>query len=79
MTNLRATDLPHIKDINMPGPAPIAEEIEIQSMKEKHVNTVRKYVNHHCDLKGVIKGSQNLTESEIKGMKQIKDRIINNG
>ena len=71
MTNLRATDLPHNKDVNMPGPAPISEEIQIQAVREWYVNTVRKYVNDHCDAKGVIKGSQNLTESEFKGMKQI--------
>ena len=75
--NLRATDLPSNKDLQMPGPAPIANELEIQSCHETHINTVRKYINHKCDLKGVIRGSEILTKIEIEGMKQTKDRIIN--
>ena len=79
MANLRATDLLHYKDVNMPGPAPITKEIEIQTMRERHINTIKGYVNHHCDVKGVINGSQNLTESEIKGMKQVREGIQSKG
>ena len=60
-------------------PAPIANEIQIQAMKERHVNTVNRYVNHHCDVKGVMKGSQNLSESELNGMKQIREEIETKG
>ena len=36
-------------------------------------------MNLRCDLKGVIRGSEILTESEKEGMRQIKEGIISKG
>ena len=43
------------------------------------MKTVSKYMTSHCENKGVIKMSENLTKSEKIGRAQIKDGILNKG
>ena len=74
-TNVRATDLPHNKDIQMPGPVEINQEIRIQSQRENHMKTVRNYMTVNCDKKGVIHDSEILTEVEKEGKSQIENGI----
>ena len=77
--NLRATDFSSNKDIIMPGPVKIRDELIIQQKKEKHIDTVKEYMLTNCDRKGVINQSENLTDRERKGRDQIMRGIANQG
>ena len=71
--------MPHNKDIVVPDPVEISEEVKIQANRNIHVNIVRNYMNEFCDRKGTVRDSQNLTEKEIEGRKQIREGILNKG
>ena len=71
--NIRATDLPNNKDIIMPDPVNIKKELEIQSQGEAHVDVIKEYLKSHCDTKGVVKNSNNMTDSERRGRKLIEE------
>ena len=63
----------------MPGPVEISQEIRIQSQKDKHMTTVRDYIDKYCDKKGMIRDSENLTAIEREGRSQIENGIENKG
>ena len=75
----RVTDLLRNKDILMPGPVQIKDELRIQSRKEEHVDIVKDYMFRHCERKGVILGANVLTTSEAIGYEQIQEGIMNKG
>ena len=63
----------------MPGPVEIRNEIRIQDQRDIHMTAINQYVSTHCDNKGMIKQSENLTERECKGKSQILEGITNQG
>ena len=71
-SKIRATDLTQNKDIIMPGPVEIAEEVKIQTQKECHMSVIRNYMNSNCDKDGNIRESENMTKSELQGPKTDK-------
>ena len=77
--NIRATDLSHNKDIIMPGPVEIREEVKIQTQKENHMRVIREYMIAKCEKEGRIRESENMTKSEIEGRKQVKEGIASKG
>ena len=79
MTKVRATDLPACKDMMMPGPAKIRDELVIQTEIQSYMDTLDEYLHRQCDSKGVIKDSEVLTEEEKAGLDELKDGIENRG
>ena len=58
-TKARATDFSQNKDIIMPGPVSISDEVRIQSQKDNHMDVIKDYMRTNCDKDG------NMRESEI--------------
>ena len=79
MTKVRATELPSCKDMMMPGPAKIRDELVIQTEIQSYMDTLDEYLHRQCDSKGVIKDSEVLTEEEKAGLDELKDGIENRG
>ena len=69
---IRATDLPSNKEIHMPGPANLKEEMEIQRKKQIYLDVVRNYKANKCDNKGNCAQGDNLTPKERTGLDEIK-------
>ena len=78
-TNVRATDVPSNKFINMPGPAPERLEIQIQSDKLDALKGWELFVSEECDQKGNPKGSINLSREDFLGRKEILEGVKNKG
>ena len=57
----------------------IKKELEIQSQRQNHIDTVKDYIRKNCDRKGEIKDGENLTASEKEGKRQIEEGIMNKG
>ena len=57
----------------------ISDEIKVQTQRENHIETVKEYMNTHCDLKGNVRDSMNLNDMELKGMRQVKEGIESKG
>ena len=76
---MRSTDLPNCKDIKMPGPAGIREEIQIQLRTQAYLDTVDEYLHQNCDSRGVSECSEVLTPREKAGLDEIRDGITNKG
>ena len=78
-TKARATDFNQNKDIVMPGPVDIREEVKIQAQKDIHMDVVREYMKTNCDKDGNMRRSENMTKSEIEGRRQIREGIASKG
>ena len=57
----------------------VKDELRIQSQREAHIDTVKQYMGNHCDRRGTMRGSENLTDTEKKGMKQLQESIDSKG
>ena len=74
LSKLRATDIPSCKDMIMPGPVNMRDELKIQERSQRYMDTVRDYMCEQCDKKGVINESDVLTCEEQVGMDEIRKR-----
>jgi hypothetical protein len=72
---VRATEMTHNKWITLPKPVKIRAEIKIQEQRLETIDEVKKYVKEMCDEEGTIKESENLTETELAGLKEIQHGI----
>ena len=78
-TKARATDFNQNKYIVMPGPVDIREEVRIQAQKDTHMDVIREYMRTNCDKDGNMKGSENMTKSELEGRRQVREGIASKG
>ena len=73
---LRATDIPTVARLCPPRPSSLKKEKVLDSVKNKLLETVSDYQRQHCDNKGKI-NNQNISKSEEKAIKDMKERIRN--
>ena len=74
---MRAMDLPRNKDLMMPGPVGLKDEIEIQNVMGSYMESLESYMQTYYDNKGVIKQTEVLTKQEKAGLVEIKESINN--
>ena len=79
MTKIRATELPGSKDMKMPGPVTMREELKIQLRSQSHLDAVALYICEKCDEKGTISDSDNLSHKVQAGMEEIREGILKKG
>ena len=73
---MRATEIPTVQRLYTPNPGTVEEEVIMENIKMKMINTAREYMKEYCDEKGNIKNN-NLSKEEAEGLKEIKDKIKN--
>ena len=79
LAKVRCTDLPGNKDIMMPAPASLREELKIQGRMQEYLDVVNQYLNSECDSRGMPRDGSNLTPAEKAGRDEIRDGIKNKG
>ena len=67
LRNLRPTYLPFNKRVFLSGPLKDNEEIEIQNLKRKLIETTNQYIHNTTHV-------ENLTQNEKEGLKSLKKR-----
>lgn len=72
MRNMRATDLPFNKRVVIPAAIDEKEELNLQHLKNRMLDTINAYVNDNKD-----KCWSNLTKAESKGIRSLKKRCKN--
>ena len=75
LRNIRATEMKHNSKMTLPDPASNREEIYIQNQKLLTLNEFNKYVDKDCNDDNVPFGGQNLTKSELRGLKEIRNHV----
>ena len=71
--NKRATDIPGLNSIKLPGPLPIRHESELSLRQETFRNVLNDYMDECCLLNG--DQESNLNSKQKKGLKSLKSRI----
>ena len=75
LSKVIAMDLSGNKDIIMPSPAKIKDELIIQTRMQDYMDTVHQYMISKCDSRGMFKEGTNLTDIERAGLDEIKEGI----
>ena len=75
----RSTDLPGAKDLKLPGPVGLRDEIKIQCRSQTYMDTLINYMCNHCDNKGICEDSNNLTQKERAGLDELREVIKSKG
>ena len=79
LAKVRCTDLLGKKDIMMPAPASLREELKIQGRMQEYLDVVNRYLNSDCDSRVMPRDGINLTAAERAGRDDVKDGIENKG
>ena len=74
--SMRATEIPTVQRLYLPNPGTIEEEVVMENIKMKMINTAREYKKKYCDEKGYIK-NHNLSKEETEGLEEVKEKIKN--
>ena len=76
--NLKPTDFKNNKRVIIPEANDDVEEIRRNNLKSELRQVVVNYRNEHCDKSGNV-FDNNLADTELKDMKNLKNRIKNEG
>ena len=77
--NQRPTDMRFNKCLDLPDPIDEDQKAQILHQKHSTKKIAQQYIKDHCNQRGVIKGSTNLTDEELKGRAEVKQGIKEKG
>ena len=75
MSKIRATKLPGSKDMKMPEPVQVREEIKIQVRSQSYMEALSNFMCDQCDEKGELKDGDVLSHEERAGLEEIREGI----